>query len=175
MPRPKQPRNTAQARLLRRAMSLPETLLWQHLRNNPQGIHFRRQHPIGNYIVDFCCAAKRTAFEIDGTAHDMGDRPVRDISRDAWLCEQGVQVVRIPASEVLKSPEDVAEGIVRFCTRPRPLRQAQAAPDTSPFGFAKRGGTWRRQLRLSRLPPPQSHDLIDQLKRHPLRVGACGE
>ena len=102
MPRPKQPRNTAQAR-------------------------FRRQHSIGNHILDFYCAAKRTAFEIDGTAHDMGDRPVRDISRDAWLCEQGVQVIRIPASEVLTSPEDVAEGIVRFCTRPRPLRQAQAA------------------------------------------------
>ena len=115
MPRPKQQRDVTRARQLRSTMSLPEVLLWQLLRKNPQGVKFRRQHPIGTYILDFYCAQARIGIEIDGAAHDMSDRAVRDEARDAWLEAQGITVVRVPAAEVLRSPERVAEALVLRC------------------------------------------------------------
>jgi hypothetical protein len=61
-----------QARKLRRDMSLPEVILWEHLRRGGlSGMHFRRQHPAGPYVLDFYCAASRLAIEVDGAAHDL--------------------------------------------------------------------------------------------------------
>lgn len=117
MPRKKQDRNVSMARTLRAAMTLPEVLLWQLLRNSPDGVKFRRQHPLGPYVLDFYCAQARACIEIDGASHDRGDRPVHDAARDDWLRTQGVTIMRIPATEVLHSPEDVAEAIVRACRR----------------------------------------------------------
>ena len=71
------------ARKLRREMSLPEVLLWRLLRGKPMGVKFRKQHPVGEFSLDFYCAEKRLGIEIDGIAHDMGDNPERDIVRDA--------------------------------------------------------------------------------------------
>jgi len=96
-------------------MSLPEVLLWQLLRREPEGVKFRRQHPIGDYCLDFYVAKLKLAIEIDGLAHDMGDRPERDLQRDAFLRNEGIEVARIPAADVLRSPEDVAEMLVRYC------------------------------------------------------------
>jgi very-short-patch-repair endonuclease len=98
-------------------MSLPEVLLWQLLRVQPDGVKLRRQHPLGPYVLDYYCAAAKVGFEIDGIAHEMGDRPSRDEQRDDWLKSQGVEVVRVPAADVLRSPEAVAEAIVRYCKR----------------------------------------------------------
>ena len=117
MPRRKQPRNTVRARPLRREMSLPEVLLWQLLRCEPEGIKFRRQHSIGDYYLDFYVAKLKLAIEIDGMAHDMGDRPARDAVRNAFLRAEGIEVLRIPATDVLRSPEDAAEMLVRYCQR----------------------------------------------------------
>ena len=115
LPRPHRPRNVTAARQQRRALSLPEALLWERLRGSPGGVKFRRQHPVGAYVLDFYCAKAKLGIEIDGIAHDMGDRPVRDMQREAWLALQGITVVRIPATEVLKSPDEVAEMLVRRC------------------------------------------------------------
>lgn len=117
MPRKRIARDLAKARQLRENLSLPEALLWRLLKGSPSGVHFRRQHPIGSYILDFYCAKAKIAFEIDGIVHDMGDRPQRDSNRDAWLRGQGIEVMRIAAAEVLKSPETVAESMVRYCQR----------------------------------------------------------
>lgn len=118
LPRTKTPRNTSRARQLRQQMSLPEVLLWKHLRNSPDGVKFRRQHSLAESVtVDFYCAKAKFCIEIDGIAHDMGDNPGRDRQRDDFLRERGLEVLRIPASEVLKSPEDVAESLVRLCKR----------------------------------------------------------
>jgi len=101
--------NTVQkARRLRRAMSLPEVLLWQALRRRQGGVKLRRQHPIGPYILDFWCPAARLAIEVDGQAHDMGERTRHDMRRDAWLSAQGVAVLRLPAVEVLRDPTGTA-------------------------------------------------------------------
>ncbi len=103
------------ARQQRKAPSLPEGLLWRELRGGRGGLKFRRQHPVGRFVLDFYCAAAKCGFEIDGIAHDMGNRPTRDAERDDLLARQGVRVVRIPAREVLDDPVRVAEAMVRTC------------------------------------------------------------
>src|SRR5689334_16373959 len=69
MPRKKLGRDVVKARELRRHMSLPETLLWRLLRRAPNGVAFRRQHPIGPYVLDFYCPSAKLAIEVDGAAH----------------------------------------------------------------------------------------------------------
>lgn len=102
------------ARGLRRALSPPEVLLWQRLRLRPCGVKFRRQHPVGRYVADFYAPDARLIVEVDGVAHDRGDRPERDALRDDWLREQGFVVVRIAASDVLKDVDAVVDGVVRL-------------------------------------------------------------
>ena len=97
---------------------MPEVLLWNLLRRAPDGVIFRRQHSLSDKItVDFYCAKARLCIEIDGIVHDMGDQPERDDARDAFLKQLGLEVVRIRATDVLKSPEDIAEMLVRYCKR----------------------------------------------------------
>ena len=103
------------AQRLRRTMSVPEARLWNKLRGREPGKPiFRRQHPIGPYILDFYCAKARLAIEIDGVSHDMGSRPQRDARRDAWLEKHDVTVMRIPASELTKQIDEAADAIVRM-------------------------------------------------------------
>ena len=117
LPRKRRSGDVSKARALRQVMTLPEVLLWNLLRKSPDGVHFRRQEWVGDFVLDFYCAKAKVCIEIDGIAHDMGDRPERDVSRDTWLREQGIEVVRIPASDVLKTPEEVAESILGYCNR----------------------------------------------------------
>jgi very-short-patch-repair endonuclease len=75
---------------------------------------FRRQHPIGPYVLDFFCAKARLAVEVDGISHDMGDRPQRDLRRDVWLSAHGVTVMLIAASDLIRDIDDVADAIMRM-------------------------------------------------------------
>lgn len=104
------------AKRLRRTMSLPEVLLWQILRKRPGYIRFRRQHPIGRYVLDFYVLERKLGIEIDGIGHEMGDRPKRDEERDQWIEAQGIRILRIPATDVLANPDAIADSIVRLCT-----------------------------------------------------------
>ena len=89
------------ARNLRKTMTLPEVLVWQALRGKKlRGLQFRRQHPVGPYILDFYCAAVRLAVEVDGTTHEL--RADHDERRDGWLAKEGIRVVRIPACDILE-------------------------------------------------------------------------
>ncbi len=115
MPEVKLRHDYIKARKLRAKMSLPEVLLWQYLRRQPLGVKFRRQHPVGPFVIDFYCPMARLGMEIDGIAHSMGNRPERDAARDEWLTVRGIEILRIPAEDVLKSAVDVAEAIVRHC------------------------------------------------------------
>ena len=99
-------------------MSLPEVLLWQRFKGAPQGIAFRKQHPIGGYRADFYCAAAKLVIEVDGMAHDIGDRPVRDAARTQALSEKGYRVVRIPAADVLHDADGVAASILAIASCP---------------------------------------------------------
>src|SRR5690606_30266280 len=121
-------RTVSRARKLRRTMSLPEVLLWRILRQAEIG--FRRQHPCGPFVADFYCAAAKVIIEIDGTAHDRGDRPERDGARNDWLRERGYRVMRVPARDVLADVYAVAEAIVVLCREvaPGPSSTSPAGP-----------------------------------------------
>ena len=99
-------------------MSVPERLLWQHLRQRPCGLKFRRQHPVGPYVVDFCCLNQRLAIEVDGFSHNMGDRPVRDEIRTKFLQEHGLRVLRVSAKRILDDACGTAEAIVARAANP---------------------------------------------------------
>jgi very-short-patch-repair endonuclease len=120
------------ARRLRRTMSLPEVLLWQRLRGAPDGMAFRKQHPIDPYVADFYCSRSRLVIEIDGAVHDRGDRPQRDEARAAFLQERGYRVLRIAAQEVLKDPDGVAASIVAYAANPLHHRAARGGPPPRP-------------------------------------------
>lgn len=109
------------ARRQRKAMSLPEVLLWRELRAQAGGLRFRKQHPIKPYYADFYCAAARLVIEIDGKAHDMGDRPQRDEERNAFMESRGYRVLRVLATEVLADANAVAASVVQMAG---PLRQS---------------------------------------------------
>src|SRR3546814_10324609 len=94
---------------LGREMGLPEVLLWRELRKRPEGLKFRKQHPAGPYAADFFCHEARLVIEIDGEAHERGDRPERDAERDAWFEERRFRMLRIPATEVLGNLEGVMQ------------------------------------------------------------------
>jgi very-short-patch-repair endonuclease len=100
------------ARRFRKEMSLPEVLLWRFLKGSPSGHKFRKQHPAGPSNLDFFCARANLAIEIDGFAHDTGDRPQRDIRRNLWLQEHRIDTLRIPATDVLKDTHGIAEAII---------------------------------------------------------------
>ena len=118
-------------------MSLPEVLLWRAIRRRQvNGLHFRRQHPMGRLVLDFYCDALKLPVEVDGQSHDFGDKPERDMRRDAWLRSQGIRTVRLPASTVLKDL-DVA------------VRTILAAVEESPAPSALRAAG----------PPPEGEDL----------------
>ena len=103
------------ARTLRRNLSPPEARLWVRLRARIDGAPaFRRQHPIGPFVLDFYCALAKLAVEVDGFSHDVADRPERDERRDAWLNERGIQVLRIPAADVMRDADHVADGVRRL-------------------------------------------------------------
>jgi very-short-patch-repair endonuclease len=112
-------------------MSLPEVLLWQQLRRRPGGFKFRKQCPQHPYVIDFACLESRLAIEIDGEAHDRGDRPRRDVARDAHLKAMGFTTMRIPAREVLGNMEGVLAGILARCQALGPLHHP-ATPDGPP-------------------------------------------
>jgi len=102
---------------LRRKLSPPEVQLWNRLRARLPGQPvFRRQHPIGPYVLDFYCAKACLAIEIDGISHTMGDKPQRDERRDLWLKKHGVTVLHFPATDLGRDVDQAADAIVRLAT-----------------------------------------------------------
>ncbi|RYX83653.1 DUF559 domain-containing protein [bacterium] len=100
------PKKTIRARELRRDATPFEIQLWQMLRSHKmEGIHWRRQHPIGPYFADFACATAKLIVELDGNSHD--GREAEDANRDATLLEWGWTTLRIPNRDLMRDPESV--------------------------------------------------------------------
>ena len=121
-------RSYRRARELRRKMSLPEVLLWQQLRKQQTGFHWRKQHPAGVYSLDFYCDAAKLCVEVDGEAHNRGNRPARDVGRDAWLAAHEVLTIRFPAAEVLGNMEGVLAFIDAHARERAPLHRPLDGP-----------------------------------------------
>ncbi|WP_427964343.1 endonuclease domain-containing protein [Altererythrobacter sp.] len=118
-------------------MSLPEALLWRELRKRPGGLKFRRQHPSGQYVLDFYCSDARLVLEIDGEAHEMGDRPAHDAARDAWFREAGIETLRLPASQVLQDAVATAESAALYARERLPLHHPLRGRSPSPNKFGE--------------------------------------
>ncbi len=99
-------KTVATARRLRRTMTLPEVILWTHLRHQQlDGLRFRRQHPNGPYVLDFFCAEAGLCVEVDGAAHGNPEIGHRDERRDTWHAEQGIRVLRLSAADILRDDQ----------------------------------------------------------------------
>jgi len=122
------------ARKLRRAMSPPEVLLWLRLRAlRGEGPTFRRQHPIGPYIADFYCSAARLVIEVDGAVH-TGDRQIaHDAQRDRYMRELGYRVLRCSAADIMRSADEVAQGVVEAALAPLPPPDLRTGGPPSPL------------------------------------------
>ena len=91
----------AAAKKLRANATPHQRILWRALKELPmEGTHFRRQAPIGSYVVDFFCPAKRLIIELDGGHHNEDATAARDNKRHAWLEQEGVRVIRFWNSEI---------------------------------------------------------------------------
>ena len=109
-------RHIARARALRREATFPERLLWGRLRGGRlNGWKFRRQHPVGPYIVDFYCHEVGLVVELDGRSHD--GRVRQDRERTRWLEQHGLRVIRFTNDDVICDVGRVAEAILREIER----------------------------------------------------------
>ena len=101
------------AKTFRRRMTGAERKLWYALRAHRfEGLGFRRQVPLGRYILDFVCHDRGFVIEVDGGQHFSGPQAARDVTRDRWLKTQGFRVIRIANNEVLTNLECVLEYLV---------------------------------------------------------------
>ena len=106
-----QPEQTIRrARRLRKTPTRAEEFFWSLVRDRALvGLRFRRQVPIGVYVVDFACLSARVIVEADGGVHAL--RTFDDSKRDGFLRSQGFQVLRFPNSEILGKPNHVLAAI----------------------------------------------------------------
>jgi very-short-patch-repair endonuclease len=126
------------AKILRNKQTEAELKLWYHLRAHRfLGLKFKRQKPMGRYIVDFICLEKRLIIEIDGGQHAEQER--YDQQRDVWLRSQGFTVLRFWNNEVMQQLESVLEQIrctISLGSRSRRCStsciHAVVSPDPSP-------------------------------------------
>ncbi|MFP5330585.1 MAG: endonuclease domain-containing protein [Alphaproteobacteria bacterium] len=115
-------------------MSPTEIRLWRVLRQRPEGLRFRRQHPFGPFVFDFYCKSAGLAIEIDGIGHDMGNNPQRDARRDDWVRRQGIETIRIAASDVRTDLDAVVTHIVSRCMDRTPPPHFVRSPSPSNAG-----------------------------------------
>jgi len=110
------------AKNLRKRITDTERLLWQNLRAKRfLGLKFRRQEPIGAYIVDFVCFEKKVIIELDGGQHALRAEMENDSRRNHWFDSQGYTVLRFWDNEVLENMQGVLEVIWKNCSNHPPL------------------------------------------------------
>lgn len=105
------------AKAMRRELTVAEARLWYHLRaRRLNGIKFRRQVPLGPFIVDFVALAHKVIVEVDGDTH--GGNEAYDRSRTGWLQEQGYRVIRFNNADVIGNEAAVLEAIIAALASP---------------------------------------------------------
>jgi very-short-patch-repair endonuclease len=113
---------TGLARKLRIQSTDTEQLLWRNLRSKSLNSYkFRRQQPIGDYIVDFVCFEKMIIIELDGGQHSQEEQIKKDQERDKWLESEGFEVLRFWDNDVLNNTKNVIEVILDRCLNHPPL------------------------------------------------------
>ena len=106
---------TEKARFLRKNMTKQERILWQFLRKKTiNNLKFRRQYPIGNYIVDFICNEKKLIIEIDGGQHNKNKNIIHDQERTKYLENKGYKVIRFWNYDIDNNIEGVYQEILKY-------------------------------------------------------------
>lgn len=114
------------AKAFRKALTPPEARLWLYLKERKlRGLRFRKQHPIGPYILDFFCAEAALAVEVDGASHEHPAQAEHDRRGTAWLLVRGIRVVRIAARDVMGE----LEGVLGFIAR---VGEERLPPESPP-------------------------------------------
>jgi very-short-patch-repair endonuclease len=150
------------AQVLRRNTTLPEREAWALLRQlSGEGIHVRRQHPIGRYVVDFAVMRTRVAIEIDGPLHERPERALADIDRDAALEKVGWRVIRFTSKQL--------ENADAFLTA---VRAARHSPSPRVVGA---GGEVNHGARSERHGSASAPSANDGGSPHPLTPSPRGE
>ncbi len=140
---------TNRARRLREVMTDAETKLWKALRRRQvDDLQLRRQHAVGNYVLDFYCPSIRLAIEIDGGQHNTPSARAADTSRTEWLNNKGIIVLRYWNNDVLANLTGVLEDIVRSVAERQRLTPPRRARSQVSAGCAN--------LAAKRADPPLS-------------------
>lgn len=114
-PAPNRP-TILRARELRHEQTPAEKKIWARVRNHRlANLPIRRQHPIGPYVVDFCCEPVKVIIEIDGDSHFEPEQQAFDARRTTWLEECGYRVIRFTNIEVHRNLEAVLQAIAEAC------------------------------------------------------------
>ncbi|MBX3734876.1 MAG: DUF3387 domain-containing protein, partial [Verrucomicrobiae bacterium] len=134
------------ARELRQQQTPAEDIAWELLRDRRfEGLKFRRQHQIGNYIADFCCAEHKLDVELDGDVHRSPEVVAKDSQRDAYLGSMGYTVLRFPNQLVVDRPEEflnqIAAALASPPSSPTLLPSSAPSPKPLPGGEARGEGS----------------------------------
>jgi very-short-patch-repair endonuclease len=114
------PQTTLFAQTLRASMTTAERILWSKLRRNTLGHHFRRQAPIGKYILDFYCVKSKLAVEVDGDVH--AEKALQDFERSNWLkYQKQIRIIRMTNRDVMENIEGVISYVLQELNPPPPL------------------------------------------------------
>jgi len=106
-------RQRKNAKSMRRVMTDAELKLWNEMRSHRlMGMSFRRQVPIGPYIVDFACSAHHLIVEVDGSQHSDTEHAERDKARSVYLKESGWTILRFWNDDVIRDIDNVCQHIV---------------------------------------------------------------
>lgn len=99
---------------LRKSLTPTESILWNHLKNCGLGVKFRRQHSIGNFVLDFYCPKLKFAIELDGSTHNLARVFKRDEIKNRFMSGLEIYVLHIKSQEVIKNLEGVVEEIKKY-------------------------------------------------------------
>lgn len=130
------------ARRLRREQTVAERLLWAELR--ALKMNFRRQAPVGRYVVDFVHVGAKLVLEVDGPHHETPEQSVRDAARDSWLESQGFRVLRVKERVVRERLSEVTERLAAI------VRADRAPPPSQPFPHQGGRALWRARHQWER-------------------------
>lgn len=101
----------ARAKELRNNVTEAEMILWGYLKIKPLGYKFRRQHPLGIYIVDFFCYKLKLVIEVDGSIHTKEEVKKKDEERQRLMESEGLRILRLTNDEIIKYPETAIKKI----------------------------------------------------------------
>jgi len=165
-----EPQVRQRARELRKAPTRGERAMREYLQSfRPYGARFRREAPIGPYVVDFAWLSARIIIEVDGASHDLPGRAEVDAKRDMFLRSRGFRVIRVRDVDVIANRPAAFEAIeaaIRPCLKLHSDEAARRDPSPSP---SPQGGGESRGAARERLQPndrhPSSLPAEDQSKR----------